>query len=767
MIPGYVRLITAAVLFFWGGTTFAFEVRTHRQINSFVVGADVNQFSLNRYLRNQIGFVKGIDEPLSAGNVRQWIEAGGEFEDDFVRFLRHFHQPLRTWDQAGLKSTIPLVFFSSSILWAQAPVGQQSWYGDYSWHDTRSYFYQALTLPAEADRSRYFGETFRGVGQLMHLAEDLAVPAHTRDDAHPFAYSFETWASWQEATFDRFLNLPPIGFDPSILTFPPNPLAPVPIAKFFDTDQYDGTNPSITTSPAMGLAEYTHANFFSEDTINDVTYPYPRLDPLQLTTRTFTRDTGGTYQRRFYLKTGDGETNGGQGYLLAAESWLDYYQEPGLTFNPIPMLDDHVYEEYANLLVPRAVGYAAGMMQYFFRGSLDVHRVPSGLVVTNAASEVLAAYTDSTGATIGSLDVYFDNATTGMRELLASYPLTTPLAPGETTSLISFTSPSNNVTPGRYIVVFRGKLGAEEGAVVGKVISEVLYYVATRADGLEQILRWNADGTTPTVVYDNLVTRLNLGRVTVSPDGRTLAVGSGLSPQTSAIYLVDLMADPSTPATRLTTGDAPAWSPDGRLIAFERESGLYLPALADIELYTINVTTGIETPLTNVAGSSVSQHPAWSPDGSRIAYSRSNSNPQEPNCANFSVITVIEATGVPVGPVTCDTVTAYSDIYPAWSPDGGAVAFVRRHPNPSTPYRQLHRVDLAGGALTKLTDNPGASYDELAPAWAPDGTRIAVGSGRDGDADIWLVDPAGTGTGYLTNLTNANPGIDEFPAYGP
>lgn len=758
MNTGYVRLITAVVLFFWGGPTFAFEVDTHRQINRSVLRAEINQFSLNRYLRNQIGLVKGIDEPLSKGNVRQWIEAGGAFEDNQVRFLRHFHQPLRTWDHAGLKDT-----FSSSILWAQAPVGQQSWYGDYSWHDTRSYFYQALVSPADADRQRYFEETFRGVGQLMHLAEDLAVPAHTRDDAHPFAYSFETWAAGQEETFGRFLALTPIGFDPSILSLPANPLAPVPMAKLFDTDQYDGTNPAVTASRAIGLAEYTHANFFSEDTINDVAYPYPRRDPLQLIMRTFTRETGTTYQRRFYLKTGDGETNSGQGYLLAAEGWLDYYWQPEPTFNPIPMLDDHVYEEYANLLVPRAVGYAAGMMQYFFRGSLGVARVPGGLIITNASSEPMGPYLDSTGTTVGDLRVYYDDVT-GTRRQLATYQLTAPLAPGESIPVIPFVAPSDNVAPGRYIVVFRGKLGAEEGAVVGKVSSAFIYYVATRADGLEQIYRMDTDGGSPTLIYDNLLTALDLGRVSVSPDGKTLAFGAGASPVMSSLYLVDLTADPSTPATRLTSGDAPAWSPDGRLIAFERESGLYLPAQADIELYTIDVTTGTETPLTTVAGSSVSQHPAWSLDGTQLAYSRSNSNPQAPNCANFYVITVIDATGAPVGPVTCDTGTVYADTSPVWSPDGQAVVFTRRHPDPSTPYRQLYRVEVAGGTLTKLTDNPGTAYGELAPAWSADGSALAVGSGRDGDADIWLVDPAGAG--YRNNLTNANPGIDEFPSYG-
>jgi hypothetical protein len=43
--------------------------------------------------------------------------------------------------------------------------------------------------------------------------------------------------------------------------------APVPIARLFDTNQYDGTNPQVTTQNNIGLSEYTNANFLSSDTM--------------------------------------------------------------------------------------------------------------------------------------------------------------------------------------------------------------------------------------------------------------------------------------------------------------------------------------------------------------------------------------------------------------------------------------------------------------------------------------------------------------------
>ena len=76
----------------------------------------------------------------------------------------------------------------------------------------------------------------------------------------------------------------------------------------------------------------------------------------------------------------------------------------------------------------------------------------------------------------------------------------------------------------------------------------------------------------------------------------------------------------------------------------------------------------------------------------------------------------------------------------------------------------LYKVTVGTQNFTKLTDSTGTVYRELDPAWSPDGTVIAVASSRDGDFDIWLVDP--NGGGYLTNLTNSNPDSDGWPVFG-
>lgn len=77
---------------------------------------------------------------------------------------------------------------------------------------------------------------------------------------------------------------------------------------------------------------------------------------------------------------------------------------------------------------------------------------------------------------------------------------------------------------------------------------------------------------------------------------------------------------------------------------------------------------------------------------------------------------------------------------------------------------ELFKVDITTKVVTKLTNSDGLNYSELTPAWSPDGQYIAVGSKIDGDFDIWLVDP--NRGGYIKNLTNSNTDMDGFPAFG-
>ena len=360
--------------------------RTHMALSEKAVEHSILGTARGNHIKN-LGFTKGLDELFEGtysigtetrrGNytVSEWVGKGGIEEDAgnifTAYYYNHFHNPLFPfpWDQAGLNTVYPLINGESSLLWAQDV--SNPW----QWQRVREDYHRALTSTTNTQRSDNFVNTFKGLGHIIHLIEDSAQPAHVRNDPHPLDENgkipgFEYWA-WNNPNKVLSMSASPVFPTVSLTTAAGNY---VPITPLWDTDQYNGSNPTAGTD--VGISEYASANFFSEDTIISSDFTFPRLSSAQVVDRIFERRPGESYTRRYYLKTQDGETNGGQGYLLATADWLDYYRQsyPALAlFLPkIPILDGNVYEDYARLLIPRAVGYSAALIDYFFRGTIEL-----------------------------------------------------------------------------------------------------------------------------------------------------------------------------------------------------------------------------------------------------------------------------------------------------------------------------------------------------------------------------------------------------------
>jgi Tol biopolymer transport system component len=183
----------------------------------------------------------------------------------------------------------------------------------------------------------------------------------------------------------------------------------------------------------------------------------------------------------------------------------------------------------------------------------------------------------------------------------------------------------------------------------------------------------------------------------------------------------------------------PAWSPDGRRIAF---------ASAREGSFDIYVMAADGTDSTRLTTSRVNdRRPSWSPDGTRIVFARS---------VDESQLFVMNADGTGARRVTDD---AGAESEPAWSPDGEWIAYVRRQPG--TELREIWLVRPDGSDRRRLTRLNGLAY---APAWSPDGERIAFSADRgDKRYAIWTIGVDGTG---LRRVTPA--GIDAFePAWSP
>jgi hypothetical protein len=330
----------------------------------------------------KIGFANGIDEPLKEKVIWKWFQEGGLKEDEpFTRTFNHFHDPTRSWDDAGLKGSW---VGCSSILWAQNNCSSAN--DKWSWAKAREYFYTALTTDSTTPdsttiREQNYADTFRALGQQMHLLSDAAVPEHTRNDIHVFPLldtpdqSFPqigsgTYETWCKHNRDN-LNTTATAMDYSITN---NSLVSglAPTSNFWDTTPSAGT----TTTP-VGLAEYTNFNFVSGDTIfKDFEYPQ---QPISFIVTAVVAKDGKTDDRVYFRgTTSDGKSLNhlaSTGYLWSELSQVSAFDIDDSRY----VLDDECFKDYAAILVPKAISYSAGMLDYFFRGKIDISVPANGL----------------------------------------------------------------------------------------------------------------------------------------------------------------------------------------------------------------------------------------------------------------------------------------------------------------------------------------------------------------------------------------------------
>ncbi|MBI5674215.1 MAG: hypothetical protein HZC48_00105 [Nitrospirae bacterium] len=267
------QLMILSLIIVMATTTHALLVDTHKAINTYIAQNSLNGFSLDTYSKSELGLQSGIEEKFKNLMLWEWLRDGGEYEDvpyrwmPYLRSVNHFHNPLTDQGFSGIWGT-DFLYGVSATQWSQWPLGAQTVQvlgsGNYSWYDVRDYYYNALTLTNKTDRETNFAETFRGLGQLMHLVEDMSVPEHTRDDGHYILYDYEQWVRDEIKTYSQLSQYALFYFFDSSAIGNPNPLAPVPFANLFDTNQYDGTYPNRTLQSNIGLSEYTNTNFFSE-----------------------------------------------------------------------------------------------------------------------------------------------------------------------------------------------------------------------------------------------------------------------------------------------------------------------------------------------------------------------------------------------------------------------------------------------------------------------------------------------------------------------
>jgi len=458
------RALLVAVIWLLPIHVESYEVGTHEDM----VSAAARRSISDEVLKDDLELGSGLLSKVRGKTLEGWLIQGGVNEDAFPRFLNHFHNPLASsWSRAGLGDSVG----QSAILWAQNPSqSAPSW----SWQDARQSYLDALTKASISDRDSGLATTFEALGRQMHLVQDAASPAHARNDPHIF-FNYETAVDGlrirEASTFERWRDGTPDtpGVpDPGWRLLDNNPLAPIAIARLVDTDRYTGSNPSVTTGALIGLAEYTNANFFSEDRIfteNDsnpqTQFPFPRRSSV--VEQDVDVPVGGvTARRRYLVKNADGAI----GYRLATVGFLrEYQRRAGLDparFRETPALDETVYRDYAERLVPRAVTYSTALIDYFFRGRMAAFGSDVALTIQNAGDEAMN----------GTFTLYYDDAS-DTRRAVPGASWTQALGAGSSVTGLRVTTPTSPAPkePSEYMLVFRGSLGSETDAVVGKQVA--------------------------------------------------------------------------------------------------------------------------------------------------------------------------------------------------------------------------------------------------------------------------------------------------------
>ena len=256
--------------------------------------------------------------------------------------------------------------------------------------------------------------------------------------------------------------------------------------------------------------------------------------------------------------------------------------------------------------------------------------------------------------------------------------------------------------------------------------------------GMSQIFVMNADSSDPTPLTDGTH---NSGFPAWSPDGKRIAFSCI---QGGSQELCVMNADGS--AQMVVTHNtaqliAPSWSPNGSKIAFVCTfcDGKY-------QIYVMNADGGGQINLTNNTAND--QYPAWSPDGKRIAFSSTLTlNPYNPQ------IYVMNADGSNRVRLTNDPLGAD---FPAWSSDGSKIAFT------STPtgIGNIFVMNADGGNPTQLTKNLWA----ISSSWSPDGKWITFASKlMTGKSAIYVMQSDGSNPTQITQgLAN-----EEGPTWQP
>jgi Tol biopolymer transport system component len=286
-------------------------------------------------------------------------------------------------------------------------------------------------------------------------------------------------------------------------------------------------------------------------------------------------------------------------------------------------------------------------------------------------------------------------------------------------------------------------------------------FSSDRDSGKFEVWSINPDGSDPTELTSAPST---LAEPAWSPDGKRIAfaVCRGSDPVhgycNEDIFVMNADGSEETRVTRDPAADRhPAWSPDGKKLVFSRH-----PAGPRSHLYIINPDGSGERQLTNGSDGDGEDYPTWASDGT-LAFERGQD------------IYTMSLDGTHQTPITHLSGPNFAGA-PNWSPDAKKIVFFFYGPRPFCG-GDIFVMNRDGSDLRQLTFPPdGCINSGLYPVWSPDGTKIAymaAASSAPGSppydlfpfnsAEIFVMNADGS---QRTNVTN-NRADERYPDWQP
>ncbi len=312
-------------------------------------------------------------------------------------------------------------------------------------------------------RKTYWATTFRALGDVVHLIQDMAQPQHTRNESHSgrlcigggvclggHASVYERYidararartAFRSGAPFDVPVAIEPVAIDAGAY----------PVPMFLNYADFWSTSPGTGSLTGLGLADYSSRGFFTaKHNLGTQEYPSPpsAIGEYAIEARMPTRWDGtpaaGSAPIYVYKHAVPDTVLNASAVdvpLTSYSVWDAFLQSRGAV--PTFSLNRVNYDAMAGLLIPRAVAYSAGFLDFFFRGRIAIGLPDGGFY----AIEDHARFAPAEGSTptdpmtnfrgFGKLKVKLRNATPDITPPNGS-PTSQPMAGGTLFAVVKF-----------------------------------------------------------------------------------------------------------------------------------------------------------------------------------------------------------------------------------------------------------------------------------------------------------------------------------------